>query len=154
MWNHAIIIVTKIRRYFTDWCFNNVIINRLPNEEQIITGYPIDGAMERSGGGRIRKLWDVCLHNSAIVVRGILVTNVALWDTQTASAPSILLVLLEPHCNIYSINMSYYLFFLPKIFLILIVEAYFCKGPWNRYGMMMIVYWIPPVICPLIDMSE
>ena len=39
------------------------------NEEQTITGYPIDGAMERSGGGRVRKLPDVCLHNNAIVVR-------------------------------------------------------------------------------------
>ena len=67
------------------------------NEEQIITGYPIDGAMERSGGGRIRKLSDVCLHNNAIVARGILVTNIALWGTRTASAPFILLVLLEPH---------------------------------------------------------
>ena len=43
------------------------------NEEQIITGYPIDGAMGRSGGGRVRKLSMVCLHN-AIVARGILVT--------------------------------------------------------------------------------
>ena len=63
-------------------------------------GYPTDGAMERSGGGWIRKLLDVYLHNVAIVARGILVTNVALWDTQTASAPSILLVLLEPHYSI------------------------------------------------------
>ena len=45
----------------------------LPNEEQIITGYPIDGAMGSSGGGRLRKLSVVCLHNNAIVVRGILV---------------------------------------------------------------------------------
>ena len=29
-------------------------------EEQIITGYPIDGAMVRLGGGRVRKLSDVC----------------------------------------------------------------------------------------------
>ena len=48
-------------------------------------------------GGRVRKWSDVCLHNNAIVARGILVTNIALWDTQTASAPSILLVLLQPH---------------------------------------------------------
>ena len=67
------------------------------NEEQIITGYPIDGAMGRSGGRQVRKLSDVCLHNNAIVARGILVTNIAFWDTLTASAPSILLVLLEPH---------------------------------------------------------
>ena len=34
------------------------------NEEQIMTGYPIDGAMGRSGGGRVRKLSDICLHNT------------------------------------------------------------------------------------------
>ena len=39
------------------------------NEEQIITGYLIDGAMGSSGGGRVQKLSDVCLHN-AIVARG------------------------------------------------------------------------------------
>ena len=44
------------------------------NEEQIITGYPIDGAIGSSGGGRVRKLSVVCLHNNAIVARGILVT--------------------------------------------------------------------------------
>ena len=60
------------------------------NEEQIITGYPIDGAMGRSGGGRVRKLSDVCLHNNAVVARGILVSNIVLWDTRTATAPSIL----------------------------------------------------------------
>ena len=30
------------------------------NEEQIITGYPIDGAMGSSGGGWIRKLSVLC----------------------------------------------------------------------------------------------
>ena len=40
----------------------------------IITGYPIDGAMGISGEGRVRKLSVVCLHNNAIVARGILVT--------------------------------------------------------------------------------
>ena len=39
----------------------------------------------------------VCLHNNAIVARCILDTNTALLDTRTGSAPSILLVLLEPH---------------------------------------------------------
>ena len=63
----------------------------------MISGYPIDGAMGHLDGGRVRKLSDVCLHNNAILARGILVTNIALWDTRTASAPSILLVLLEPH---------------------------------------------------------
>ena len=55
--------------------------------------------MGSSGGGRVRELSDVCLHNNAFVARGILVTNIALWDTRTASVPSISLVLLEPHCN-------------------------------------------------------
>ena len=44
------------------------------NKEQILTGYPIDGAIVSSGGKRLRKLSMVCLHNNAIVVRGILVT--------------------------------------------------------------------------------
>ena len=47
---------------------------RLLNEEQIIAGYPIDGAMGSSGGERFRKSSVVCLHNNAIVARGILVT--------------------------------------------------------------------------------
>ena len=56
-------------------------------------------APSRFGGLRVRKLSMVCLHNNAIVARCILDTNIALWDTRTASAPSILLVLLEPHSN-------------------------------------------------------
>ena len=44
------------------------------NEEQIMKGYPIDGATGSSGGGRVRKLSMVCLHNNAIVARGIVVT--------------------------------------------------------------------------------
>ena len=40
----------------------------------MITGYPIDGAMGSSGGGWVRKLSMICLHNKAIVARGILVT--------------------------------------------------------------------------------
>ena len=44
------------------------------NEEQIITGNPIDGASGSSGGGRVQKLSVVCLHNNAIVARGILGT--------------------------------------------------------------------------------
>ena len=69
------------------------------NEEQIITGYLIDGAMGSSGGGHFQKLSMVCLHKNAFVARGILVTKLhQLWDTQNqASAPSILSVLLEPH---------------------------------------------------------
>ena len=43
------------------------------NEDQIITGYPIDGAMGSAGGERVRKLSVVCLHNYAIVARCILV---------------------------------------------------------------------------------
>ena len=44
------------------------------NEEQITTGYPIDGAMGSSGSGRVLELSVVCLPNNAIVARGILVT--------------------------------------------------------------------------------
>ena len=44
------------------------------NEEQIITGYPINGAMGSSGRGRVRKLSVVCLHNNAIVAGGFLGT--------------------------------------------------------------------------------
>ena len=62
------------------------------NEEQIISGCPKDGAIS------VRELSVVCLHNNAIVARCILNINIALWDTRTGSAPSILLVLLEPHC--------------------------------------------------------
>ena len=77
----------------------NIIRLMSINEEQIITCYPIDGAMGLSGGGWVQKLSDVCLHNNVIVGRGILVTNIEFWDIRNASAPSILLVLLEPHCK-------------------------------------------------------
>ena len=50
-----------------------------------------------SGGWRVRELSVVCLHSNAIVARCILDIDIALWGTRTASAPSILLVLLEPH---------------------------------------------------------
>ena len=40
----------------------------------MITGYPINGAMGSLGGGRVWKLSMVCLHNNAVVARGILVT--------------------------------------------------------------------------------
>ena len=73
-------------------------------EEQLITGYPIDSAMGCSVGRRAWKFSDVYLHNKAIVARGILVTNIALWDTRTASVPPILLVLLEPHFKQVVIN--------------------------------------------------
>ena len=46
------------------------------NEEQIITSYPIDGAIGRSGDGMIRKFSDVCLDDNAMVAKGILVTNI------------------------------------------------------------------------------
>ena len=44
------------------------------NEEQIITGFLIDGAMGSSGVGWVQKLSVVCLHNNAIVRKYILVT--------------------------------------------------------------------------------
>ena len=46
----------------------------IANEEQILYNYPIDGTMSSSGGWWVRKLSMVCLHNNAIVARGILVT--------------------------------------------------------------------------------
>ena len=49
------------RTMHTQWGTNN---NRLQ----------IDGAMGSSGGGRVRELSVLCLHNNAIVARGILVT--------------------------------------------------------------------------------
>ena len=54
------------------------------NEKQIITGYPIDGAMGSLGGGRVRKLSMVCLHikqcNCCERHPGY---YFALWDTRT-----------------------------------------------------------------------
>ena len=69
--------------------------NKLRNEEQIIAGYPIDGAMGNSGGGRARKLSVVCLHSNAINARGILVT---IFHCGQPPSPSMVLVLLERHC--------------------------------------------------------
>ena len=66
------------------------------NEEQIITGYPIDGAIVSSGGGRVRQL-------SMVYITTLLLRE-ASWllycivgHPNPASAPSIMLVLLEPH---------------------------------------------------------
>ena len=65
------------------WCQTKVILLKsltgicvhfITNEQQIITDCPIDVAMGSSGGGRVRKLSVVCLHNNAIVARGILAT--------------------------------------------------------------------------------
>ena len=68
------------------WCFQSAKCKLIPdvvNEEKIITGYPIDGAMGSSVGGRVRKLSVVCLNNNAIVARGILVTILqCMCDTQ------------------------------------------------------------------------
>ena len=75
-------------------------ITFMNNEEQIISVCPIGGAISVRVDGGVRKLSVVCLHNNAIVARCIMDTYTALWDTRTVSAPSILLVLLEPHCNI------------------------------------------------------
>ena len=57
--------------------------------------------MDSSGKGRVRTLSVVCLHNKAIVARGIMV-NILHCGTP-ASAPSILLVMLEPHSMFFSI---------------------------------------------------
>ena len=63
-------------------------------KEQIIHGYPLDGAM-------VRKLSIVCLHNNAFVARGIWVNDCIVGHPNCISAPSILLVLLEPHCKYF-----------------------------------------------------
>ena len=76
--------------------------SKVYNEEQIIIGYPIDGAIGSSGGGRVQKLSVVCWHNNAFVARGILVTTLHCGTPESGSAPSILLVLLEPHWFINS----------------------------------------------------
>ena len=75
--------------------------------------------MERSGGGWVRKLSDACLHDNAIVARGILVTNIALWGTRTSSAPSILLVLLEPHTCLFNHSQHFALVDQKHIFLVI-----------------------------------
>ena len=53
------------------------------NEEQIITGYPLDGAIGSLGEGRVRKSSVVCLHNNAIVARGILVKKLHYGTTES-----------------------------------------------------------------------
>ena len=50
------------------------LISQISQWGTIITGYPIDGAMSSSVGGRVRKLSVICLHDNAIVAWGILVT--------------------------------------------------------------------------------
>ena len=52
------------------------------NEQQIITGYPIDGAMVSSGGGRVLKISVVCLHNKAAVGERHPGYYIALWDNR------------------------------------------------------------------------
>ena len=78
------------------------------NEEQIITGYPIDGAMASSGRGLGRKFSMVCLHNNAIVARGILV-SILHCGTPALCLSAIYIVssvgtslLLKPICIVFS----------------------------------------------------
>ena len=74
---------------------------KVSNEEQIISGCPIDGAISVlgiAGSEVISGLFN------AFVASCILDTNIALWATRTASAPSILLVLLEP----YSLKVGFF----------------------------------------------
>ena len=67
----------------------------------IITGYPIDGAMGSSGGGRVRKISMVCLHNNAIVARGILQLVTILHCRTPEPTPSAIYIVssVEPHCK-------------------------------------------------------
>ena len=62
------------------------------NEEQIITGDLIDGAMGSLGGGWVRKLLVVCLHNNAIVARGILVIILHNYGTPEPGLSTIYIV--------------------------------------------------------------
>ena len=66
-------------------------------EEQIITGYSIDGTMDTSGGGWVRKLsWFVYI--TTLLLRGACwLVYCIVGHLNPASAPPILLVLLEPH---------------------------------------------------------
>ena len=103
--------------YFTKLCIDDVTFNLYMNEEQIITGYPIDGAMGSSGGGRVRKLSVACLHNNTIVARGILVTILHFETLEPCiNAIYILLVLLEPHyfCNIETKTKYMYVSYMSK----------------------------------------
>ena len=61
------------------------------NEEQIIIGYPIDGAMGSTRGEQVRKLSVVCCERHPGFY------SVLQRHPNPASAPSMLLVLLEPH---------------------------------------------------------
>ena len=62
----------------------------------VLTGYPIDGAMGSSDGERVRKLSVVCLHNAILLRKTSWLLYCIVGHLNTASAPSILLVLLEP----------------------------------------------------------
>ena len=78
-WNQTVCGIWMTMSCLTkDLCICHKVIEQyMPyciNEEQIITCYPIDGAMGSSGVGRVRELSVVCLHSNAIVARGILVT--------------------------------------------------------------------------------
>ena len=73
----------------------------LINDEQIITNHPIDVAMGSLGGGPVSKLSAVCLHNNAIVAMASWLLHCIVGHPNPTSAPSILLVLLEPHCTIH-----------------------------------------------------
>ena len=72
---------------------------------------------------------------NAIVVRCILDTNIALWDTRTASAPSILLVLLEPYWYYWYMNPVSYILSFSRLTIsnsfwtFLAVQALTCQYP-------------------------
>ena len=77
---------------------NNQTIHASPdetNEEQIIHGYLIDGTKVQLWP--VLKLSMVCLHNAFVgEASGLL--DCIVGHPNCASAPSILLVLLEPYC--------------------------------------------------------
>ena len=92
-WHCVYILLHRLSYMFIQWGTNNI---RLPDRWRHLG----------SGGWWVRNLSVVCLHNNAIVARCILDTYIVLWDTRTASAPSILLVLLEPHYTVPSESIS------------------------------------------------
>ena len=70
--------------------------HRLINEEQIITGYPIDGGW-RVEGGLGSYGWFVYITTLLLREASLLLYCIA-GHLNPVSAPSILLVLLEPQC--------------------------------------------------------
>ena len=79
------------------------------------TSYPIDGALGGSGGGRVRKLSVVCLHNNAIVAGCTLVTILQCATPEPRLSPIYNVSMFEPHSIFTVANVKKVPFFLFKI---------------------------------------